>query len=140
MSMQDHLRQGSGGVTHRWLLTVLTLAVLLTIGADAFGQLLAGPQPGDDDPLGKPSRYTLFPDHELLAVLSHDPNTPGTTPEFSFNSFAPSADLKTLTPIGGATNVLLDPTAPSMVAGAGRILAADKDQVVYARRAGINTI
>jgi hypothetical protein len=140
MEMQNNLGQGSGRGTYGRSLRLLTLVVLLAIGGDAFGQQLNGPRPGETDPLGKPSRYTLFPDHELLAVLTHDPSTGGTTPEFSFNSFAPSADLKTLTPIGGATNVPMDTNAPHMVAGAGRILAADKDQVVYARRTGINNI
>ncbi|MBI3798472.1 MAG: VCBS repeat-containing protein [Deltaproteobacteria bacterium] len=138
--MQNNLEQGSEGGRQRWSLRLLALVVLMAVGADAFGQLLAGPEPGDTDPLGKPTRYTLFPDHELLAVLTHDPNTPGTTPEFSFNSFDPSPDLKTLKPIGGATNLPMDPNAPHMVAGAGRILAAKQDQVVYARRTGINNI
>ena len=41
------------------------LVVLFAASSDSFGQ--TGPRPGLEDPLGKSSRYTLFPDHELLA-------------------------------------------------------------------------
>ncbi|HEV8718448.1 MAG TPA: VCBS repeat-containing protein, partial [Candidatus Binatia bacterium] len=117
-----------------WPLRLLLLVVLMAVGVDALGQ--TDPRPGETDPLGKPSRYTLFPDQELLAVLAHDPAMAGLNPEFSFNSFAPSADLTTLTPLGGATNLALDRGAADMRAAAGRILAPDHDQVVYARRIG----
>jgi hypothetical protein len=127
------LTQVFGCGKQSWFLRLLTLVVLMAIGPDAWGQK-TGPRPGEEDPLGNPSRYNLFPDHELLAVLAHDPNTAGLSPEFSFNSFAPSADLKTLTPLGGTTNLAVDLKAAHMAAAAGRILASDRDQVVYARR------
>jgi hypothetical protein len=119
----------------RWSLKLLMLVALMMMGTSAWGQK-TGPRPGEEDPLGNPSRYNLFPDQELLAVLAHDPATGGLNPEFSFNSFAPSADLKTLTPLGGATNLAMDLNAPHMGAAAGRILASDREQIVYARRTG----
>jgi hypothetical protein len=135
MVLGDNLAQSLGCDRQRWFLRLLTLVVLMAVGADAWGQKTS-PRPGEEDPLGNPSRYTLFPDQELLAVLAHDPATAGLNPEFSFNTFAPSADLKTLTPLGGTTNLAMDLSAPHMGAAAGRILASDRDQIVYARRTG----
>jgi hypothetical protein len=132
MTVQNERTQCPHRCVWGWFHKLLMLVVLLAVGADTWGQ--TGPRPGETDPLGKPSRYNLFPDHELLAVLAHDPATAGLNAEFSFNSFAPSADLKTLTPLGGATNLALDLSAAHMGAAAGRILASDRDQVVYARR------
>ena len=113
---------------------LLLLALLPTGAARSFGQ--TGPRPGETDPLGKSSRYTLFPDHELLAVLAHDPAASGGDLHFSFNSFAPTANLQELTARGAATNLPLDPGAAQIGAAAGRILTPYEDQIVHARRSG----
>lgn len=115
----------------------LSLLVLLPIvAAPTFAQ--TGPRPGERDPLGKTSRYTLFPDHELLAVLAHDPGAPGAEPHVSFSSLAPSADLHELTPLGGATNLSRDAGPVQIGTAAGRILTPYADQVVHVRRSGTN--
>lgn len=116
------------------LRSLALLVVLIAAGSSSLGQ--TGPRPGLVDPLGKSSRYTLFPDHELLAVLSHDPAAPGFEAQVSFNTFAPSADLRALPAFGPATNLPIDPGAAQVGAAAGRILGPYEDQVVYAQRSG----
>src|SRR6266545_295544 len=127
---------------HLWLVCSLSLSyvlILSLVGVPVFAQ--TGPQPGLDDPLGKPAgRYTLFPDHELAAFISAGAKVNFTVGE-SFNLFDFSFDTDlNFTQFGQFNELNPFNSQLQVVAAAGRILSPDKDQVVYAWRDDYNAL
>ena len=112
-----------------WLLMALALGGVSPSNAEAA----EGLRPGETDPIGKPGRRNLFPDHELMAFL------PAYTGAGGFGSsaaaFAPDPASGAVAPIGVPRAPLALPT-PQLAAGSGRILYEGRDQVAIARRSG----
>ena len=116
---------------------MLILPGTAVVGSKVFGQTPTPTPTPMPDPLGKPSRYTLFPDHELLAFISS-----GAKDNDDGFTVATAIDQKTFAPdVNLNLNQISETTVPAntniqsqAVAASGRILAPDEDQVVYARR------
>lgn len=114
---------------------ILVSVLTLTGGLSADGQLSQGPRPGAGDPLGKPSRYTILPSHELLTVA------PNGTKEYLATSWTADDNLQ-LTPSDDSYTYTGE--LNQIFAAGGRILAPgldrrdEYDQIVFANRSGSN--
>ncbi len=122
--------------THKLRLAVLISLLVLAGGLSASGQSGNWPRPGASDPLGRPSRYTILPSHELMAVI---PNSN----QYQMRPFAADKSLN-LAPIPTDYSYPNDPNSNQISAATGRVLApglnrSDKyDQIILARRSGSN--
>ena len=121
----------------RWLL----LSQLSWLGASLGGfwpscaAAATEGRPGETDPIAKPSRRSLFPDHELMAFLPSYPET-GLLGSAAAG-LALNRDSGDFVPVGAAPNSLPVRTPP-LAAVTGRILTEGRDQVAIARRTGAN--
>jgi hypothetical protein len=121
----------------RIALHAIALALLTAHACAAGGRPVSaqtGPHPGATDPLGKPSRYHLFPSHDLWAPGVVAGNGFPLADDTYFHD--PNLQLFNQAPVTHAGD-MADPNAmPAIFAAAGRVTRPDYDQVVYARRNG----
>jgi hypothetical protein len=103
------------------VLSLLGVLVWVVAGAEALGQT------GESDPVGPPSRYTIFRDDELLGFEPVNSSLSFTTYQVN-TSLVPTKMSAAATPWNN--------NSTQLVAAAGRILTPQNDQAVYARRAG----
>jgi hypothetical protein len=110
------------------------MIILLVVSGSEVGAQRTGSRPGATDPLGKPSRRTLFPDHE---VLSFQPVYPADRGFATFAASYSTDDLTTFTPLfSPPRSFAFDTDSPQVVAAAGRILLEEEAQIAYALRRG----
>lgn len=108
-------------------------ACFLLLAMGLFGQSNgnSNAQPGLNNPIGSPSRYTLFPDQSVLAF------TPGGPNAGSLDMRLFKTDGNTQLSLANAADLVNIPWDPDpIIASSGRILTSDHENVVYAQRSG----